>query len=74
MEKIEAIPPRLRYIVWENQSTAQTYELSADSKATKVRKVARIPNLRSVPAKGRWSIDWHEESVFDHIAEHYEEQ
>lgn len=71
VEKAEAIPPKLQYIVWENGTFAQTYELSADCEG---RKVTKIPRLRPTPSKGKWSADWYEESVFDHIVENYDEE
>ncbi|KLO16651.1 hypothetical protein SCHPADRAFT_937683 [Schizopora paradoxa] len=72
VETTKAIPPNLQFIVWENETSTQTYELLADSESGKRRKVRRISHPREARTRGRWSLDWHEESVFDHIDEDYD--
>ncbi|KLO17592.1 hypothetical protein SCHPADRAFT_161541 [Schizopora paradoxa] len=67
VEHAEAIPPKLQFIVWGDGRSVRAYQLNSDHDSSGCKKVTRISLPHSTPSNGRWSLDWHEESVFDHI-------
>ncbi len=74
------IPKNLRYIVTDLSGFRRTFRVATalvGSRTLNPRERFRFrlderPPLRPMPLPGKWSVDWIDESVYDHISPNYE--
>jgi len=64
--EIPIAPPNLRFISLEVETEVTLYEVKTQSNGDGRIAVQRPPR-RTLPAEGKWTIDWTDESVFDHF-------
>lgn len=68
--EIPIAPPNLRFISLEVETEVTLYEVNTQSNGDGRIAVQRPPR-RTLPAEGKWTIDWTDESVYDHFTGDY---
>lgn len=63
----------LKYLVLSGEMFSDSFAMVRDSSQTTVDghttfRIAPIAPLRSFPLRGKWSVDWTDESVLDHFS------
>lgn len=61
-------PPNLRFICLGVEGEAELYEVKTQLEG---RTAVRRPLRRTLPVEGKWTVDFTDESIFDHLTGAY---